>query len=112
MIVRPLSEEDRAQLPLIFLESPDDLGRSYTLALEPGSGSTTVLLTPRSSEGDIAWIRLSLSESGAPVGLSFQTSAGDRTEFQFQSFHATSPRTPAEFTIHPPAGTRIVANEP
>jgi chaperone LolA len=112
MIVRQLSDEDRAQLPLIFLESPANVARVYTLALEPPAGGGTVLLTPKSSDAEVSWIRLSLAEAGLPVGLSFQTSGGDRTEFQFKNFRTLPPRDGSDFTIRPPAGTRIVENEP
>jgi len=112
MIVRQLSDEDRAQLPLIFLESPAELAKAYALSLEPGAGTVAVLLTPKTAGGEISWIRLSLSESGAPVGLSFQNSGGDRTEFEFKNFRTVAPRGTGDFTIRPPAGTRIVENEP
>jgi len=112
MVVRQLSDEDRAQLPLIFLESPADVARVYTLALEPSSSRGTVLLTPKSSDAEVSWIRLSLTDAGVPAGLSFQTSGGDRTEFQFKNFRTLPPRDASDFTIRPPAGTRIVENEP
>jgi outer membrane lipoprotein-sorting protein len=111
MVVRPLSEEDRAQLPLVFLESPSDLERSYTLALESSGETRTVLLTPKAAGGEIAWVRLTLSASGTPVRLSFETAGGDRTEFQFRNFHAAPARRPEDFSIRPPAGTRIVEND-
>lgn len=112
MIVRELTEEDRAQLPLIFLESPSDVARVYTLALESHADGATILLTPKSGDAEVSWIRLSLSETGVPVGLSFQNSGGDRTEFQFKNFRTLPPRDASDFTIRPPAGTRIVENEP
>ncbi|MGH9442207.1 MAG: LolA family protein [Thermoanaerobaculia bacterium] len=112
MIVRRLSEEDRAQLPLIFLESPAEVAKLYTLSLEPHPEGSAILLTPKSADAEVAWIRLSLSGGGAPAGLSFQGSTGDRTEFQFKDFRALPAREASDFTIHPPAGTRIVENGP
>ena len=112
MIVRQLSDEDRQQLPLIFLESPAEVARAYALALEPRAGGSTILLTPKSSDAEVSWIRLSLAEAGTPVGLSFQTPGGDRTEFALKNFRALPPREAADFTVRPPAGTRIVENEP
>ena len=112
MIVRQLSDEDRQQLPLIFLESPAEVSRGYSLALERRAAGATILLTPRAADAEVSWIRLSLSDPGVPVGLSFQTPGGDRTEFELKSFRTLALRDPAEFTIRPPAGTRIVENEP
>ena len=112
MIVRQLSDDERAQLPLVFLESPAELSKLYSLALEPHPGGATILLTPKAAEPEVAWIRVSLSETGAPTGLSFVSSGGDRTEFEFGNFRALPPRSASEFTIRPPAGTRIVENEP
>jgi outer membrane lipoprotein-sorting protein len=112
MTVRTLSEADRAQLPLIFLQTPEDLARRNKLEAEASAGGTTVLVTPRDSESEIAWIRLILTSEGVPRGLSFQTSAGDRTEFQFAGFRSEPPKAPSEFVLHPPAGTRIIENEP
>jgi outer membrane lipoprotein-sorting protein len=112
MTVRTLSEADRAQLPLIFLQTPEDLARRNKLEAEASADGTTVLVTPRDAESEIAWIRLVLSPEGVPRGLSFQTSAGDRTEFRFRGFRAEPPNPPAAFLLHPPAGTRIIENEP
>ena len=112
MIVRQLSEEDQAQLPLIFLKTPAELSRAYTLAAEPRPEGATLLLTPKSTDAEVSSIRLSLAGSGAPLGLSFQNSAGDRTEFRFTNFRTLPPRDASDFTIRPPAGTRIVENEP
>jgi outer membrane lipoprotein-sorting protein len=112
MIVRQLSDDDRAQLPLVFLESPTELAKAYALALEPHPEGATILLTPKAPEPDVSWIRLSLSAAGTPIALSFQSAGGDRTEFQFKGFRTLPPRGAADFTIRPPAGTRIVENEP
>src|SRR5262249_34948373 len=83
MIVRSLTDADRAELPLIFLERADDLARRNTLAVEPAPSGTTILVTPKDAGADVVWIRLVLGADGVPSGLAFQTSAGDRTEFEF-----------------------------
>ena len=112
MTVRTLSDADRAELPLIFLETPAELARRNTIEAQPAASGTQVLVTPRDSRSEIAWIRLSIAADGVPGGLSFQTSAGDRTEFAFRSFRSEAPKDPSVFTLHPPAGTRIIENEP
>lgn len=112
MTVRALSDEDRAQLPLIFLESADDLRRRNTLDLEEKGGGISILVTPKAPESEVSWIRLGVASDGAPVSLAFQSSAGDRTEFRFKGFRTEPPRDASAFEIHPPAGTRIIENEP
>jgi len=112
MTVKPLSEADRAQLPLVFLESPEELARNNTLQREEREGGSAILVTPKDTASEVSWIRLTLSESGAPVSLSFQSSSGDRTEFRFETFRGEPAREPDFFSIHHPAGTRILDNEP
>ena len=112
MTVRALSEEDRAQLPLIFLETADDLRKRNTLDLEERPEGASILVTPKQSGSEVSWIRLALSPDGSPAALSFQSSAGDRTEFRFQGFRTEPPLDASAFAIHPPAGTRIIENEP
>ena len=112
MTVRTLSAEDRAELPLVFLQTPAQLAGRNRLEVEASPSGTAILVTPRDKGSAIAWIRLLLSPGGVPLGLSFQSSAGDRTEFQFGGFRAEPARAPSEFLLHPPAGTRIIENEP
>ncbi|HKB72581.1 MAG TPA: outer membrane lipoprotein carrier protein LolA [Thermoanaerobaculia bacterium] len=112
MTVRALTEDDRAQLPLIFLESADELRKRNTLDLEQGPGAASILVTPRDPDSEVSWIRLGLAADGSPASLSFQSSAGDRTEFRFEAFRTEPPRDVSAFAIHPPAGTRIIENEP
>ena len=112
MIVKTLTEEDRAELPLIFLEPADEIARRNTLAVEAAGAATTILVTPKDPQSEVAWIRLVLSADGVPTGLAFQTSAGDRTEFEFHGFRSEKALEPETFALHPPAGTRIIENEP
>ena len=112
MTVRALSEEDRAQLPLVFLETAGELRKRNTLDLEEGPEGASILVTPKDASSEVSWIRLALSPDGSPAALSFQSSAGDRTEFRFQGFRTEAPLDASAFAIRPPAGTRIVENEP
>jgi outer membrane lipoprotein carrier protein len=112
LTVRRLSEEEKARLPIIFLTQPADLGRQYEIAVEPGeaASSTRLLLTPRVPRPELAWLRLAIDGSGKVSGLSYQDSAGNRTEFRFEGWSVAKARPPAEFRITGPPGTRIVEN--
>lgn len=112
LTVRRLSEEEKARLPIVFLTQPADLGRQYEIAVEPGeaASSTRILLTPRVTRPDLAWLRLAIDGQGSVGGLSYQDSAGNRTEFRFDAWRAEKARPAADFRITGPPGTRIVEN--
>lgn len=110
MMEKELTSEELAQLPLVFLESPQKLSLTYTLSDEEVPDGVSVLLTPKSSGGEVSWVRVRLSSTGVPRTLSYQTSGGDRTEFAFENFRSEAPRGASAFTIVAPAGTRIVGN--
>ena len=112
MTVRPLSEAERAELPLVFLETAEELARRNRLDLEPGKGGASILVTPRDPASEVSWIRIALSADGSPSSLAFQSSAGDRTEFRFGPFRTEPALDRSAFDIHPPAGTRIIDNAP
>ena len=112
LTVRRLSEEEKARLPIIFLSQPADLGRQYEIAVDPGeaAASTRLLLTPRVPRPELAWLRLAIDGGGNVGGLSYQDSAGNRTEFRFEGWRAAKARPAADFRITGPPGTRIVEN--
>lgn len=112
LTVRRLSEEEKARLPIVFLTQPADLGRQYEIAVEPGeaASSTRILLTPRVARPDLAWLRLAIDGQGNVNGLSYQDSAGNRTEFRFDAWRAEKARPAADFRVTGPPGTRIVEN--
>ena len=112
LTVRRLSEEEKARLPIVFLTQPADLGRQYEIAVEPGEAAspTRILLTPRVPRPDLAWLRLAIDGEGKVSGLSYQDSAGNRTEFRFETWRAEKARPAADFRITGPPGTRIVEN--
>lgn len=111
MVTRRISADERATLPLVFLESPEALGRAYELSAEEKGSRRDLVLKPRASGSEIVEIRLSLAPDGSPAGLSYRSASGDRTEFDFGAFRAGLPRPAADFRLQPPAGTRIVASE-
>ena len=112
LTVRRLSEEEKARLPIVFLTQPADLGRQYEIAVEPGeaAASTRLLLTPRVPRPELAWLRLAIDGVGNVAGLSYQDSAGNRTEFRFEGWRSAKARPAADFRITGPPGTRIVEN--
>jgi outer membrane lipoprotein carrier protein len=112
LTVRRLSEEEKARLPIVFLTQPSDLGRQYEIAVEPGEAPapTRLLLTPRIPRPELAWLRLAIDAAGAVTGLSYQDSAGNRTEFRFEAWKTGKARPAADFRIMGPPGTRIVEN--
>jgi outer membrane lipoprotein-sorting protein len=107
MTVRHLTPEDRGELPLIFLEAPEELGRNYTIQARSEGPVTVVDLVPRRADADVVRVRLKIS-AGLPLALEFETAGGDRTAFEFRDFRAGPPRPAAEFALRPPAGTRVV----
>jgi outer membrane lipoprotein carrier protein len=112
LTVRRLSEEEKARLPIVFLTQPADLGKQYEITLEPGeaASSTRLLLTPRVPRPELAWLRLAIDGSGRVDLLSYQDSAGNRTEFRFEGWRVEKARPAADFRITGPPGTRIVEN--
>lgn len=111
MISRRISAEERATLPLVFLQSPEALGKAYDLTVETGGGDLTIRLSPRAAGSEIGWIRLAVASGGAPARLSFASLSGDRTEFRFENFRNQPPRPESDFRFSPPPGTRILDND-
>jgi len=112
LTVRRLSEDEKARLPIVFLSRPEDLARQYEISVDAGdpSAPTRLLLTPRTPRPDLAWLRLSVEKDGRVNGLSYQDSAGNRTEFRFEGWRRNEARAGSEFRITGPPGTRIVEN--
>jgi outer membrane lipoprotein-sorting protein len=112
LTVRRLSEDEKARLPVVFLNRPEDLGRQYEISVDPGEagGPTRLLLTPRIARPDLAWLRLAIERDGGVRELSYQDAAGNKTEFRFERWQRGNARPAADFRITGPPGTRIVEN--
>ena len=112
LTVRRLSEEEKARLPVVFLRKPSDLASAYEISVEQGESGpgTRLLLTPRVARPELAWLRLAISPTGSVWALSYQDSAGNRTEFRFEAWRRGKARAAADFRITGPPGTRIVEN--
>lgn len=112
LTVRRLSEEEKARLPVVFLRKPQDLATAYEISADPGEPGpfTRLLLTPRVARPELAWLRLDVSPEGSVRTLSYQDSAGNRTEFRFDAWKRGKARAAGDFRITGPPGTRIVEN--
>ena len=112
LTVRRLSEEEKARLPVVFLRKPEDLAAHYEITADAGESAseTRLLLTPRVARPDLAWLRLAIAPDGTVRALSYQDSAGNRTEFLFEAWRSGKALPAAEFRITGPPGTRIVEN--
>ncbi len=107
LTIRKLSEDEQARLPLVFLSKPEDLAARYEIARD---GSGAVLLKPRAPGSDLAWVKVAVAPSGMVDGLSYEDSAGNRTEFRFDGWKSLKARPAADYRIVGPKGTRIVEN--
>ena len=111
LTVRRLSEDEKARLPVVFLTRPEELGRQYEISVDAGAEpATRLLLTPRVPRPELAWLRLAIEKDGGVRELSYQDSAGNRTEFRFETWKRGKARPAADFRITGPPGTRIVEN--
>ena len=82
------------------------------MTVEPAEASapSRLLLTPRVARPDLAWLRIAIERDGRVRELSYQDSAGNRTEFRFDAWSPVKARPAADFRISGPPGTRIVEN--
>ncbi|HVE66350.1 MAG TPA: outer membrane lipoprotein carrier protein LolA [Thermoanaerobaculia bacterium] len=112
LTVRRLTEEEKARLPIVFLREPRDLAAQYEITVDAGAtaSETSLLLTPRIARPELAWLRLSIAPDGTVRGLSYQDSAGNRTQFRFEAWRRGKALPAAGFRIKGPPGTRIVEN--
>ena len=112
LTVRRLTEEEKARLPIVFLKKPEELAAAYEISVDPGEPGpgTRLLLTPRVPRPELAWLRLAISPEGSVRALSYQDTAGNRTDFRFETWKRAKARAAADFRITGPPGTRIVEN--
>jgi outer membrane lipoprotein carrier protein len=111
LTVHRLTPEEKAKLPILFLRDPQDLSRDYAISVEPSSdGASRLLLEPRASSPDLAWVRVAIDPDGSVRELSYEDGSGSRTEFRFPSWKREKARPPSEYRVAGPPGTRIVEN--
>ena len=107
LAIRKLTPDERARLPLVFLERPEDLAARYDIRTDPAGA---VLLKPRSADSDLAWLKIVVSADGMVEGLSYEDTAGNRSEFRFEGWATEKARPADDYRIVGPKGTRIVEN--
>lgn len=109
LVLRTLRPEERARLPLVFLESPEALLERYAArAATTDTGLVELTLTPR--EGfDPKSITLLAAATGDVKRLILVDGAGNRTTFTFTQKTAFPRRPDSDFALVPEAGTKILS---
>jgi chaperone LolA len=105
LTIHRLSPDERARLPLVFLEKSDALADRYEISRDP---SGAVVLKPRSADSELSWLKLAIAASGLVDALSYQDTSGNRTEFRFDTWKAEKARPAADYHVEGPKGTRAV----
>ena len=105
LTIHKLTEDERARLPLVFLEKPDELARRYDITRDAAGA---VALKPRAADSELAWLKLMIAASGLVDSLAYQDTSGNRTEFRFESWKSEKARPAADYRVEGPKGTRTV----
>ena len=109
LVVRTLRPEERARLPLVFLESPEALlERDAARAAATDTGLVELTLTPRQG-GDPKSLTLLAAATGDVKRLILVDAAGNRTAFTFTQKAASQKRPDSDFALVPPAGTKTLS---
>jgi outer membrane lipoprotein carrier protein len=109
LVVRTLKPEERARLPLVFLESPEALLARYAArAVATDTGLTELTLTPRAG-ADPKSLTLLATSSGDVKRLVLVDAAGNRTTFTFTQKMSGPKRPDTDFALVPPEGTKILS---
>ena len=109
LVVRTLRPEERARLPLVFLESAEALLARYAARAVPtDTGLVELTLTPRTG-ADPKSITLLAAAAGDVKRLILVDAAGNRTAFTFTQKMSGPKRPDSDFALAPPAGTKILS---
>ena len=107
LTIHRLSADERAKLPIVFLEKPDELAKRYEISREAAGA---VLLKPRAADSELAWLKLKIGDSGMVETLSYEDTSGNLTEFRFDGWKTDKARPASEYKVEGAKGTRIVEN--
>lgn len=105
--VHKLSADERARLPIVFLEKPEELARRYEISLEAGK---TIVMKPRAADSELAWLKLTIGPLGTVETLAYEDTSGNRTEFRFEGWKTEKARPASDYSVTGPRGTRVVEN--
>ncbi|MCM3875998.1 MAG: outer membrane lipoprotein carrier protein LolA, partial [Thermoanaerobaculia bacterium] len=109
LVVRTLRAEERARLPLVFLESPEALLARYAARVAPAAnGLVELTLTPRAG-ADPKSLTLLAAATGDVKRLILVDAAGNRTAFTFTQKMSGPGRPDSDFALVPPAGTKTLS---
>jgi outer membrane lipoprotein-sorting protein len=109
LVVRTLRPEERARLPLVFLESPEALLARYAARAAPtDTGLVELTLTPRAG-ADPKSLTILAAATGDVKRLILVDAAGNRTAFTFTQKMSGPKRPDSDFALAPPAGTKILS---
>jgi len=109
LVVRKLRPEERARLPIVFLESPEALlARFAARAVATDTGLTELTLTPRAG-GDPKSVTLLAAASGDVKRLILVDAASNRTTFTFTQKMSGPKHPDSDFALVPPEGTKILS---
>jgi outer membrane lipoprotein-sorting protein len=107
LTVHRLSADEKARLPIVFLEKPDELSKRYEISRDAAG---VVVLKPRSGDSELAWLKLKIADSGMVETLAYEDTSGNRTEFRFDGWKTEKARPAADYRVMGPKGTRTVEN--
>lgn len=108
IVLKTLTAAEKARLPLLFLEPPEQvLARFQAAAAKADNGLVDLTLTPR-EEGDLKSVAARATPSGEIKRLVVVDGEGNRTTFTFTNLAAGKRRPATDFALVPPNGTRVV----
>lgn len=108
MIVKTLTAEERARLPLLFLEDASTLLARFDATLVPGEGGVAdVRLVPKGG-GDPKEVVVTAGPDGDVKKLVVLDTGGNRTTFTFTQRAGGKRRPASDFILVPPKGTKTV----
>ncbi|HEY1433803.1 MAG TPA: outer membrane lipoprotein carrier protein LolA [Thermoanaerobaculia bacterium] len=107
LTVHKLSADEKARLPIVFLEKPDELAKRYDISRDAAG---VVVLKPRAGDSELAWLKIRIGDAGMVETLAYEDTSGNRTEFRFDGWKTEKARPAADYRVTGPKGTRIVEN--
>jgi len=108
IVLKTLTEAEKARLPLLFLQPASDiLDRFAAVAKASDGGLVEVALTPR-ADGDLKSVSVLATAGGEVKRLVVLDGEGNRTTFTFTNLSPRKKRPASDFALVPPKGTRVV----